>query len=119
MSISHKILCLGKEFTFEKLLQKILQQLSQGLNTFNSAIAGAQAGDIAEYALEVENQAIIIVRDIAGDIVSAIAVMDMEYKLKTLEMAKLPSNRADLLSYLNMSKPRSPKQQYLTTLKGS
>jgi hypothetical protein len=137
-------------FTSEELLQKNLKQLRQGLGTFYSAIAGAQAGDIAQYVLGVDNQAISIVRDIAGDIagdiVSAIAgaitVMDMEYELKILKMAKLSSNRADLLSYLNMSnhrknytrymlpmlekgwlimtlpdKPTSPKQQYLTTLK--
>jgi len=81
--------------------------------------------------------------DIAGAIVGAIAGMNMDSELKILKLAKQPSNREELLTSLSMTnhrknyerymlpmiengwltmtipnKPTSPKQQYLTTLKG-
>jgi len=84
-----------------------------------------------------------IADDIAGAIVGAIAEMKMDSELKILKLAKQPSNREELLTSLSMTnhrknyerymlpmiengwltmtipnKPTSPKQQYLTTLKG-
>ncbi|HEY5593272.1 MAG TPA: RNA-binding domain-containing protein [Paludibacter sp.] len=84
-----------------------------------------------------------IADDIAGAIVGAIAGMNMDSELKILKLAKQPSNREEFLTSLSMTnhrknyerymlpmiengwltmtipdKPTSPKQQYLTTLKG-
>lgn len=137
--------------TIHEHLKNILQQHPEDLDTTQSAIAGAIAGDIAEHANLIDIQAIEILRDIGGDLVDdvagaiagAIAEMNMDDELKILKLAKQPSNREKLLTSLSMTnhrknyerymlpmiengwltmtipgKPTSPKQQYLTTLKG-
>jgi ATP-dependent DNA helicase RecG len=112
-----------------------------------SAIAGIQAGTIAEEVKRLDNQSFdvlnavdsTIVSTIAGTIAGAIA----EKERNILTMALVPHNRETLLTGIGVTnqrknydsymfpmvdkgwltmiwpdKPTSPKQQYLTTLKG-
>jgi len=131
------------ELSFPKAGYEAIDELLKNLDTTQSAIAAAIAGDIVEHANLIDIQAIKILRDIADDIAGAIAEMNMDYELKILKLAKKPSNREKLLTSLSITnhlknykhymlpmiencwltmtiphKPTSPKQQYLTTLKG-
>jgi len=112
-----------------------------------SAIAGVQASAIAENIDSIDYQAnkIITILDsaIAGAIADAIAKALKDNEILALEIAKLPNDRQTILSRLGVTnhrknyerymfplielnwlsmtipgKPTSPKQQYITTLKG-
>jgi ATP-dependent DNA helicase RecG len=109
--------------------------------------AGAIAGNRIEKTKIIDNQIFDIFntlsRDIISAIVGAIVEMNIEDKMKAIQSAKHPANREDLLGILGVSnhrknydryllplveknwltmtipdKPTSPKQQYVTTLKG-
>lgn len=111
------------------------------------AVAGDIAGYIAEYTKTVDNLSVSIIdaidRDIVGDIAAGIATGLSEKMIQVLTLTKLPADRKDLMAaiglvrnvknfnayivpllkaqWLTMTiphKPTSPKQQYLTTLKG-
>ncbi len=111
------------------------------------AIAGIQAGTIAEKVKILDNQTSDVLSAINGTVVSAIAgaiagTID-EKEIELLTMALVPKDRKILLTHIGMTnhrknyerymlpmitkswltmtipdKPTSPKQQYLTTLKG-
>lgn len=112
-----------------------------------SAIASVQAGAIAENLVSIDYQAnkvaMTIDSAIAGAIAGAIAKTLNENEILVLEIANLPNDRQTILSRLGVTnhrknyerymlplieldwlamtipgKPTSPKQQYLTTLKG-
>ena len=112
-----------------------------------SIIASMQAGTIAENIKSIDNQANEVIgavdSAIAGAIDSAIAGTIAESELKVLAMARQPQDRETLLSHVGLTnqrknyeshmlplveknwltmtipdKPTSPKQKYLTTLKG-
>jgi len=109
--------------------------------------AGGRAGDIAEFTLIIDNQAFEAVeqidRDVVGDIAGGIAGGIADKLQEVLMITKEPISRSTILRDLNLSnraknfetyiqplvainwltmtipnKPTSPKQQYLTTLKG-
>jgi ATP-dependent DNA helicase RecG len=109
--------------------------------------AGDIAGDIAEFILVADSQVFEVIGQIDRDVVRDIAediAESIDYKLQeVLSMAKEPINRISILRDLNLSiraknfetyilplvslnwltmiiphKPTSPKQKYLTTLKG-
>jgi ATP-dependent DNA helicase RecG len=112
-----------------------------------SIIASMQAGTIAENLISIDNQVDEVLgavdSTIAGTIASAIAGTIAESELKVLAMAKNPQVREALLTQIGLTnqrknyeshmlplveknwlsmtipnKPTSPKQKYLTTLKG-
>lgn len=113
----------------------------------SGTIAGVQAGAIAEVIKSVDNQANEVLNGLTGDVVSAIAgtiagVIDNK-EIKLLTMALAPKDRESLLTSIGVTnhrknyksymfpminkgwftmtipdKPTSPKQKYLTTLKG-
>jgi hypothetical protein len=109
--------------------------------------AGGKAGDIAEFTLIIDNQDFEAVeqidRDVVGDVVGDIAGGIADKLQEVLMITKEPISRSTILRDLNLSnhaknfetyiqplvvinwltmtipnKPTSPKQQYLTTLKG-
>lgn len=113
----------------------------------SSAIVGIQDGTIAENLKSIDNQVIEVLsavdNTIAGAIVSAIASAIAENEQKILAKALEPRDRETLLTLIGVTnhrknyesymlpmvnkgwltmtkpdKPTSPKQQYLTTLKG-
>ena len=110
-------------------------------------IAGDIAGDIAEVVESSNNLAVNLikgfVRDIAGDIAGGIAGGIADKMIQALELGKLPISRTEIMGRIGLvnnvknynsyiaplesvnwlamtipGKPTSPKQQYLTTLKG-
>ena len=111
------------------------------------AKANGKAGDIAEFILIADNHAFDaidrIAGDIAGDIAGGIAGGIATKMIYVLELGKLPIDRKEIMSAIGLvnnvknfntyiqplvainwltmtipNKPTSPKQQYLTTLKG-
>lgn len=112
-----------------------------------AGIVGVRAGSIANSINTFDNQASSLINTmditIAGGIAEGIAEGIADKMLKLLNMAKAPQSRKDLLTSLELvnnannfetyiqplvalgwltmtipSKPTSPNQQYLTTLKG-
>jgi len=112
-----------------------------------SIIASMQAGTIAENIKKIDNQANEVLSTVASTIASAIAdaiaSTIAESEIKVLTMAKQPQDRETLLTHIGLtnqrknyetrmlplveknwltmtipSKPTSPNQKYLTTLKG-
>ncbi|MFA6126345.1 MAG: RNA-binding domain-containing protein [Bacteroidales bacterium] len=110
-------------------------------------IVGDIAGDIAEVVESSNNLAVNLiksfVRDIAGDIAGGIAGGIADKMIQALELGKLPISRTEIMGRIGLvnnvknynsyiaplesvnwlamtipGKPTSPKQQYLTTLKG-
>lgn len=125
-------------------INKLLDQL---IDNVGGGIAGDIAGDIALMAKSTDNHIIDIIdtidRDVAGDIAEGIVGGIAEKMIRVLQAAVLPVERKDLakaiglvnnvknfntyiqplvaVNWLTMTipeKPTSPKQQYLTTLKG-
>ena len=112
-----------------------------------STIVSAIAGDIANFVLIVDNKAFEAIkqidRDVVGDIAGGIAGGIATKTIHVLELGKLPLDRKEIMAAIGLvknvknfntyiqplvdvhwltmtipSKPTSPKQQYLTTLKG-
>lgn len=112
-----------------------------------SIIASMQAGTIAENIKKIDNQANEVLSTVASTIASAIAdaiaSTIAESEIKVLTIAKQPQDRETLLTHIGLtnqrknyetrmlplveknwltmtipSKPTSPNQKYLTTLKG-
>ena len=127
-----------------KLLDQLMESADGGIAT---DIAGDIAGDIAANLLTIDNQAVVLVKalggDIAGDIARGVAGGIAEKMSKALEFATSPIERKELLKKIGLvsnvknfntyitpllamqwltmtipDKPTSPNQKYLTTLKG-
>jgi ATP-dependent DNA helicase RecG len=113
----------------------------------DSTIDSTIAGDIADFALIVDNKAFEAIkqidRDVVGDIAGGIAGGIATKMIHVLELGKLPLDRKEIMAAIGLvnnvknfntyiqplvvvnwltmtipSKPTSPKQQYLATLKG-
>lgn len=132
----------------DEILDKIIDYVDANHAEITaSAIAGVQAGAIAENIVSVDFQANEITMTIDSAIADAIAGVIArtvnENEILVLEIAKLPNDRQTILSRLGVTKhrknydrymfplietdwlamtipgkPTSPKQQYITTLKG-
>ncbi len=125
-------------------INKLLDQL---IDNAGGGIAGDIAGDIASMAKSTDNHIIDIIdtidRDVAGDIAEGIVGGIAEKMIRVLQAAVLPVERKDLAEAINLvnnvknfntyiqplvavnwltmtipDKPTSPKQRYITTLKG-
>ena len=129
-------------------LKGINQLLDQIILNTAGGIAGGIAGNQDEIVQDIENQTKIVLSALdsnqAGTLAGGIAGAGIEDKfLRALTVAINPASRSEILAYLTLSnraknfetyiqplvalnwlamtipdKPTSPKQQYLTTLKG-
>ncbi|TVR79546.1 MAG: transcriptional regulator [Chitinophagaceae bacterium] len=134
--------------SIDAILNKLMEHcLLDHNDVMGSAIAGIQAGTIAEDINTIDNQADEVVgtisSTIAGTIAGAIAGAIAESEQKILDMANQPKDRETLLNRIGVTnqrknydnymlplvnkgwltmtipdKPTSPNQKYLTTLKG-
>jgi ATP-dependent DNA helicase RecG len=128
-------------------LKDIDTLLDQILDYADLNEASGIAGDIAEVLESSNNLAVSLVknfvRDIAGDIAGGIAGGIVDKMIQALELSKLPISRTEIMGRIGLvnnvknynsyiaplvsvnwlamtipGKPTSPKQQYITTLKG-